>query len=236
METQTQETSIRIPLNDMLYLYGTHAAGGQSNTLIIFVHGLLSGQDTQLIVEGAHLFAQHGFHTFRFDLYSQKADTRSFANTPMSVQSEDIVQVINHTSAHYTAVAIIAHSLGAYLTLLALLPMAHDRVTKLIFWDPSWEPKNIFASNLGIQISAEVINNAHSLPSIAELMRQTHIPILICGAQKGGAKTAYAYHQYAMNKNTRYLEITGADHNFSDSKSSKALYNHSLKWLQKERV
>lgn len=243
---------IIISLNNGKELRGTLRASGRSHSIVVFVHGLLENQDSNLINESSKFFETKKIDSFSFNLYSEESSTRSLANTPLSQQSTDIVNVLTFFNKKYSSITLIAHSLGAYLSLLAIQKIKNksDKITinNLVFWDPSIEPKDVF-SNLvyrektntyelnkknKIYIDKNVIDELSHLPTITELISEVSIPTLICGAERGGAKYAKKYY-YSKNHIHNKYQLFKSDHNFSSKKALIQLYTHSNNWLQRKK-
>ena len=193
-----------------------------TDSIVIFIHGLLDNAGAPIIKTSSELLVQKGFATFCFDLYSNKKGARVFEKTGFEDYLNDINLIISTFQKKYKNIHIVAHSLGAYTTLLI-----NKKVKSMIFWDPSLHPSRVFSAfeynkskkiyydkQLNSLISKKMLDEIPKLPSVEDLLKKSEIPTALVFAEKGALCLAEKYKQNIKNLSD-FVVIKKADHNFS---------------------
>ena len=130
---KSMEKLFQISTDDDHIIYGTLNSKNESNSLIIFVHGFTGSQNEHIHFNGSKFFNEHGFDTFRFDLYSGEEKGRLLEETSLEIHSKDVNAVISIFENEYKNIFLIGHSLGGPVIGLSNL----DTITSICLWDPS---------------------------------------------------------------------------------------------------
>ena len=216
------EKSVKIK-NGNYKIYGFLSTPEKNtDSIIIFIHGLLDNANAPFIKTSSEFFAQKGFASFRFDLYSNKKGARVFEKTGFEDYLNDINLLISTFQKKYKNIHIVAHSLGACITLLI-----DKKVKSMIFWDPSLHPSRVFSSvqyhkskkiyydkQLNSLISKKIVDEIPKLPSIEGLLKKSETPTALKNKEKGALCLAKKYKQNIKNL-LGFAVIKKADHNFS---------------------
>lgn len=126
------ETIVKLKTADNHTINGT-LNSVDSDTLIIFVHGLTGGQWEHHYLRAPEFFNPKGIDTFKFDFYSSEEEGRVFSETSVPVHSQDLTQVLKHFKDKYQKLILVGHSLGAPVILETNL----EAVERIILWDPA---------------------------------------------------------------------------------------------------
>ncbi len=238
--------SVKINTTNGYITYGTIEKPKRStDKLVIFVHGLLSNQNHPAFLKASPYFKKENYAVLKFDFYSQKESARSFSNTTMREQADDLENIINYYKKNFKDISVVAHSLGGIVSLLTKT----DNIKKIILWEPSIEPKNVFSSSKKIddnhylfcenKIQKKVIDELSTIPSLAKLIKNNKKPISIITAKNFGDK--HGLNLYFKNlEEPKYKKgfyvIKNTDHNFN--KNTNKLIKRTIKLIknnQKEK-
>ncbi len=129
------EQHLHIPTDDGHQIYGV-LNGGSEEKLIIFVHGLTGNMNEHQFYNAARFFPEHGFSTFRFNLYSGKGDARTLTDCSLDTHVQDLNAVIAYFTDSYQYLYLVGHSFGGP----AILYTDTKSVTSIVLWDPSYDP------------------------------------------------------------------------------------------------
>lgn len=239
------EKELKIKTADRKLIYGTFATvKGQSDTLIIFIHGFTGHQNEHILFNGARFLTEKGFDTFRFNLYAGEGkNTRHFSDTRISLNGEDITMVAKHFRKKYKKIYVIGHSYGG----VSLLFVDQSVVDGFIFWDASYiETKDATESmkydknldayildyGMGIVVGKGFINELKKFPDCGKLIKQINKPVLfITAGKKGNSKAGKKYFDSANNPK-KLINIRTADHNFNNWKDEDMLFIKTYEWLR----
>lgn len=235
-----------IKSHDGKNIYGTFSRSlKKTKNLIIFVHGFIGNSNEHIFFNGAKLFNNKGFDTYRFNLYAGDGkNTRNFSDTKISLHGVDINTVIKNFRNKYEHIYLIGHSYGG----TALLFTEQSMVDGYIFWDASlidsdkenkwWSGKfnlnlNSYILDCGMEtlIGKNFVEELMNFPSCVELIKKINKPILLVAAgKKGNLKAGKEYYKHA-NRPKSLVNIKSADHNFNNWNDEETLIRITYDWL-----
>tara|TARA_Y100000590_G_scaffold307419_1_gene347067 strand:- start:11792 stop:12526 length:735 start_codon:yes stop_codon:yes gene_type:complete len=218
----------------------------ENKDLIICVHGLASSSNNyvNLKIRDYVIDNNLNYDVFRFDFYNSNNNTRSFQETTIETQVQDLENIIKNFSPKYDNIYLLATSYGA-LTSVAL---NSKLITKQILVDPSfvinlqWK-----CANIKITEDNLYINNSLNIPSLLnpemykeglawtakksqELINNISSPTLIIQANsfyyKMSAKLDYSNTKII----THYIE--SADHNFINMNSCNIMLQKAFSFIK----
>lgn len=240
------EQELQILAPDGKTLFGTFTRSEKpSKKVVIFAHGLFGHQNDHIFFNGSHACAKSEANSYRFDFYSGRKGARTFNDSPVSLQAADLAAVVKHFSKKYPDITLVAHSMGAYVTLLWNATHKNS-VKRFILLDPSWEPKQIFdglsfskklnayvlKDRTDTVIQKSIVEESEKLPDIKELVQKVTVPLLIIAARKGARKIAeesYFNNAPCLKK----FVVLETDHNFNDKEAETKLFKETISWIKK---
>ena len=110
------ESNITIPTPDDYLIHGILRDKG--TTLVIFVHGLAGNVHQALFYNASRFFANKGYATFCFDLYSGEEKGRLLSECSIETHAADVTTVLKHFCSKYDKIYLVGHSLGGPSILL----------------------------------------------------------------------------------------------------------------------
>ena len=105
------EKYIQIPTADDFVISGVLNSKGQTDKLIIFVHGLTGSSSEAHYFCGQKYFTEIGYDVFRFRFYHTYENTRNLHETSIQEHGQDIQTIINHFEDEYKEIILVTHSL-----------------------------------------------------------------------------------------------------------------------------
>ena len=200
--------------------------------LIIFVPGFMETAHTPLFVRTAQMISkQEGFTTVRLDGPSFYENVGGLKEASIDAQVQHIIDAVSHFRRESDRVVLVGHSMGAFVSLLA--DTAHPE--RIILWDPSLHPREIFAStlrNASQAVSSTLIKELSLLPDIESAAADTTCPVGIISAEQGAAHIVAPYMRH-LPILLGQVTIPGADHNFSTQQHTSALVHETLQFIKK---
>ncbi len=212
----------------------------ESSAIIIFVHGFLGKANDHIFFNGAKYFADKGFATYRFDFYHHKSDCRDMSESSFKMHIEDLNRVIEYFEGKYKKVILVAHSLGALITLFS----DNAKRLKVILWDPAlgisnylqekcdWYNENVAVFNLGF----DVLLPKRYIESLMGVCNKGVFENIHKFAQKPGFVFAGGYRlkelwsrEFKDIKDFEVYEIPRSNHNFDTHKWESELFDITLK-------
>ncbi len=218
--------------------------GRSKNTTIIFIPGLLETADTPLFVHTIDILSkQKDFETIcmsgtHFYGYGKNVTLES---TSISAQVQDVTKKISELKKKSNRIVLVGHSLGAFVSLL----VKNVKIDRVIMWDPSLHPQQIFASttcsvstnkyydpHIKQTISAQLMKELPLLLDIPTMTKSATCPIGIISAEKGALRVVAPYAQH-MRISLGHMVIKGADHNFSTFQNVTKLVDYTVQLIKK---
>ncbi len=208
----------------------------ESNSIIIFVHGFLGRANDHIFFNGARYFSDKGFATYRFDFYHHKANCRDMSDSSFQVHIEDLNKVIEYFENKYSRVILVAHSLGALVTIFS----DKAKKYKVVLWDPAldidkyfqekcdWYNENEAVINLGF----EVLLPKRYIDSLREICNQDVFENIYEFVKKPSFVFAGGYRlkelwsrEFKDIDDFEVYEIPDANHNFDTHRWENELFD-----------
>lgn len=238
------EKQIKIRTLDKHVIYGMLNWQGETDSLIIFIHGISAYIDDEPFFNASRFFPKKGFATARISLYSHEKNARKLMSSTIKDHANDIQTVVKYFKKKYSKIYLIGHSLGGPCILLSNL--GNDLLSGIVLWDPSNSDSTfeetlitengIIYTNWGIQIILhqkmvdEWIELRKHLFSMAEKI-QTPMKVICAG---NGILWEKWEEYFAVNHTCQeFVKIEGADHSFYEEGAQEKLFIETLKFLRK---
>ncbi len=235
------EKSISIPTNDGHLIHGTlNWQEPQSKKLIIFVHGFGGNQSRHLFFNGARFFTQHGFTTYRFDLYSSKEKGRNLLDCTITTHAIDINTVVDCFCLEYDEIYLVGHSLAGPSIL-----RSEQKVHAIVLWDPSlvledahmvgWvydDARNIYVRKRGVEKVMNTQMYDEWKNSNADMIEKMKVPTKIICAENSPLAERWDTIIDKVVVSHEYVIIDGASHSFDEEGKEEELFNETLTYLQ----
>jgi pimeloyl-ACP methyl ester carboxylesterase len=238
------ESFLSLETIDDHLIYGVLNQVKPSNRLIIFVHGLTGEKENHLYYNGARFFPKNGYHTYRFDLFSNEANGRKLVDCSLTTFSNDLDKVLDYFSNLYQEIHVVGHSIGGCVAMNA----KQSLISSFILWDPglSNDSKDLgpfvfddltklYIANLKIRyfLSPQLIDErAQQGASVVKDLRR---PIKLIFAGNTNIKDSWRDNTSLIKTRHEVLTIEGAGHGFNEFGKNDELFNETLNWLQKYR-
>ena len=236
------EKEIKIKALDKHTIYGLLNWKNETDSLIIFVHGLSAYIDDEPFYNASRYFPKNGFATARISLYSYEKNARKLMTTTIMDNTKDIETVVKHFKKQFSKIYLIGHSLGGPSILLSNM----NGVNGVVLWDPSnpdstfeetlTTKKEITYTNWGIQIilNPKMVEEWIELrKNIFNLAEKTQVPMkIICGG-KGILWEKWKKYFNTKRPGQEFAMIQNADHSFYEEGAQEKLFRETLKFLKK---
>ena len=245
------EKELNIRLDAKQTAYGKYA-GNKSQPLVIVVHGLPCSIMEGLYERACFWFAEHGYATYRFNLYGWQKDARQLMNCTLTTHANDLDVIVAHFRRKgHKKVFVIGHSFGGP-TIFLSKQQAFDAA---VLWDPSYGlsftkknygyPGGKFVKALNGYVmpwGANVVLSKAMARQIDELdwdaLSETfQKPLKIFAAEKGVLVKGCQRYLEAANQPKALTVVKGATHYFDNTpRMQERLFAASEKWLKKFRT
>jgi pimeloyl-ACP methyl ester carboxylesterase len=128
------EKPIKIKLSRNKYLYGK-LQGALTRPLFIMIHGLPGSMDEELYHKATDFFYNHGFSTFRLNLYGWQKNARQLMDCTLKTHAADLDTVVQHFRLKgVKRIFVAGHSFGGPTILLS----KGQEFDAAVLWDPSY--------------------------------------------------------------------------------------------------
>lgn len=221
----------------------------QSDTVVVFVHGLGGSPFDHLFFNAAREFPKEGIDTCRFALYWLDKGNRTLTDCSVRTHARDLERVLRYLQPTYTTISVVGFSLGSPTVLSADL----SGVLSVVLWDPSHlaqgirehfdrvslRGKKVWLSHSYIEyvLSDEMVsewewfNGSNEL----ELVRALGKPLKVIAAGKGDlTKGSRAYVRAAEEPKSLTI-IKGATHCFDEEGKEEEVFKETLAWVKEHR-
>lgn len=237
------EKNITIQTSDDHLIYGTlNARKEKTQKLIIFVHGFTGHANEHFLYSASRFFPQHGFDTFRFNLYWFEDKARSLNTATVGEHISDFRTVYEYFKKEYTEIYAVGHSLGAQIIVRVHIP----ELKAISLWEPSVEVsqmcKNmkyvpaldvyIETSYVDMVVGKNFVEQAKTFPILSSILPTVTTPTQVIGAALAGEDTAQAYFDQLTCKKEIHT-IQGSGHTFDEGTAVQELLNRTLGWFKK---
>lgn len=225
-----QEKELIIPVHKGFNAYGNLVRKGKSKKLLILLPGLFNNKEHHLFYNASHFFSENNYAVWRYNLYGPQKKARKFEKTKFSDFTDDIEKIVEYFRKDYSDISLLAHSLSVWNALLT----STKNINKLVFWEPSLHPQEIFAErsiNVGFSIKVPklVQNSIKMVPKENELFSNLTKPLLIVSAGKANPSIGRRYFELVRSQKT-FKIIPTSNHTFDQDESK--LFSITLKWLR----
>ncbi len=235
------QKDLKIKTKDSHYIYGTlNTPNKISKKLVIFVHGFTSHRNEHILFNGSKFFVNKGFDTFRFDSYAGDKGARNMLDYTISLNGEDINTVVDYFFKKYKKIYVVGHSYGG----TALLFANQEKVSKFIFWDPSYIEKDqdqgfvykkeidSYIEDWGVTyiVGKKLVNELKNFPNCGDMISRFNKPVLFIGAGKGAKNHCNKYFK-KTNSSKDLKIIEGADHNFNNFDHEEILFKETINFI-----
>lgn len=236
------EHEIKIKTSDNHIIYGTlNSLPKDNKNLIIFVHGLSGNQYEHHYFNAVSFFNKKCFNVFRFDFYAREPKARPLIQSTITTHANDLKSVIKHFKNKYKNIVVIGHSFGA----LVILNTDLSNVSRIVFWDPSTNFKDIKEKNgsfnadldkyvlhwgIDMLLNKEMVEEWKK-SNLNKLIDKLTIP---CKFIFAGDKIKYNLWKPFLEKikiKNQTAIIEGATHCFYEEGTEQKLFEETLKWL-----
>lgn len=235
------EKEITIPTNDGHLIYGT--LNGDSDKLIIFVHGLVGHRNEHQFYNAAKFFPKNSYATFRFNLYSYEEKARNLSECGITTHVADVTTVLNNFRKDYKKIYLVGHSLGGPSIMLSNNELSDG----IVLWDPTIDLSEIFNRpefsheaqsdqyivNWGVKhiISKKMIQE--QTITTEKIISGLKKPVRIIFAGDGILKPMWEKPQKLIKVKYDIVEIAGAGHCFDEEGTEEELFQATLEWIEK---
>jgi len=170
--------------------------------------------------------------------YGLKTTLDSFS---LEDQAKDLERITSKFRGDgYRRISLVSHSMGVFTLLLSKL----DNVEKMVWWEPSLHPKEMFkyakrdkwfyyfSMGYTVQVKRSTIRKMEKTPAIDQLIEAVEIPVKVITAERAGKEIGKEYYKKIKSEKAIKM-IKDADHNFSSVDMEQQLYRETLRWLKK---
>jgi esterase/lipase len=249
------ESKFEINIHSEGMLFGVQNASNTSSKestkkAVIFVHGLTGNMYQHIFFNGSKFFVSHDYTTFRFNFHSDKALSRSILNCTLDDYINDLNKVIHyvHESRKFESIYLIAHSMGAVISLFA----DHAPIEKICLWDPTGNPSErhkiwgryyeeysasfidwgSLERGYNVLVGKDFLKSAETFPDIFEKVKTVSIPVKIIGA--GADSLLLIAEKYIQNLSVKkeLFIIPEATHCFDEEGVEDILFKETEKWFR----
>lgn len=236
------EKDIKIKTTDKHAIYGILNQVNNNKNLIIFVHGLTGHMNEHIHYNGAKYFANKGFNSFRFGLYSGEKNARELINCTIKTHSKDLNTVVTYFSKKYDNIHLIGHSLGGP----SILGANMNNVSSIALWDPSFDIAQEFKTDckfnkkLGAYIikwgvdcliSKKMYAEVISLPE--NMAKKIVKPTKLIFAGKGILYKKWKNYLKNISVKNSVVKIEKASHCFDEEGAEELLFKETYSWFKK---
>lgn len=235
----------KIKIGKECIIYGA-LSGSLKKPLVIIVHGLPGSMDNSLYIRACKWFTEHGYSTYRFNLYGPERNARQLMDCTLATHANDLDAVIRHFRRKgVETIFVIGHSFGGP-TIFSSINQDFDGVA---LWDPTYNfsftkihgvKPPIYVKELNgyvmqwgdnIVIGKGMVDEINAFPwrSIA---KQFTPPFKIFVAGDGVLHSAKNYLSSSGPRNEMAI-IKNAAHEFNDDRSQERLFRATDTWFKK---
>src|SRR5690348_12972313 len=87
--------------------------GSLTQPLVVFVHGLTGKMNEHIFFNGARFLEEHGYASFRFELYDFYADSRKLGECTIQTHADDLDTVVAYFRKRGAKhIFVVGHSYG----------------------------------------------------------------------------------------------------------------------------
>lgn len=242
------EKKLKIKVSEKKYIYG-RLSGTPRQPLFIVVHGLSGSMDEDFYVNATRWFAEQGYATFRFNLYSAEKDSRQLMTSTLKMHSSDIDTIVRYFhKKKFGKIFLAGHSYGGTSILLS----NDQKFDGAVLWDPSYKvsftktphgspaAKYIkaikgYLMNWGINvvIGKAMADEADTM-DWDTLTKNFHAPLKIIVAGKNTLVSGAKHYFKTANHPKDLTIVKDATHYFNDTEDMRGnVFKSSEDWFKK---
>ncbi len=236
------QKEIQINTKDDHIIYGTLDSKQNSDTLLIFVHGLSGHKDEHHYFNAVPYFTEKNFDTFRFNFYTREPHSRLLSESSLTTHSDDLKLVINNFKEKYKNIILIGHSFGA----LIIINTDLSDISKIVLWDPTGELNKIKEKNasfnsdlnkyilhwgMDILINKELADDWQSV-DLSKSMKNLKTPCKFIFAGNSSKHKAWEPFLKKIKVKNESVIINGATHGFIEEGVEQKLFEETFDWVK----
>jgi pimeloyl-ACP methyl ester carboxylesterase len=241
------EQKLKIAAHDGKEIDTWFNSQGDTDALIIFVHGLTGSPTEHHYIRAPEFFNAKGFDTVRFAQYATGETKRLISDTGVLTHAKDLNSVVSHYQNKYDKIYLVGHSLGAPVILEADL----SNIERIVLWDPTIGVKSIedanakpcwFDERIGkyilINSGKEVLLGQEMIDSwigASDLDKYTKLitkPCKFIFAGEEDKKDGWQLHLKDITAEHSEITIEGASHVFYEEGKLEQVYQETLSWIK----
>ncbi|MSR84989.1 alpha/beta hydrolase [Candidatus Uhrbacteria bacterium] len=242
------EKNLKIKLDKKFSLYG-RLNGSLNKPLFIMVHGLPGDIYGSFYEKATSWFIQHGFASFRFNLYGWQKDARQLIDCTLKTHAADLDMVVRYFRKRgVKKICVAGHSFGGSTILLS----PEQNFDAVALWDPSFDisftktkygyPGGRYIKALNgyfmrwgtnVIIGKEMAKEADRLVW-KHLTKNFYVPLKIIAADKGVLLPGARQYFKTAHPPKSLTVIKGATHHFDDRDDMQEnVFKLSKNWFDK---
>lgn len=238
------QTKFNLAADDGKVVYGTHDSGGETDSVLVLVHGYTGSQDEAHYYNAVPFFNSRGIDTIRFDLYNKAVDARSLTQVSLDDHCSDLRLVLDEFAPKYKHVYVAGHSLGGLVVIQSDL----QGVDRVVLWDPTTPYKTI-AEKKGEVVSFSdnyLIHNRVDFLASKKLMDQWRdadynqlvpallIPTKIVFAGANNKQELWQPYLPLLECDHELAYVEGASHCFTEPGTMEKLFEETWQWIKNQ--
>jgi len=219
--------------------------GPLEKPLIVLIHGLAGNMNEAMHYNAARYFEEHGFSTFRFNLYSFNKGNRKLHECTFKTHGSDIDTVLKYLrNKGAKKIFLVGHSFGWPSILYA----TSKDFLAAVSWDGSCLPNKFLDQTAKVrQFNARVIDegyfvlmgeeNAREEKTVnsIELIKNFNKPVKFITAEgkSSAVNMVVGKKMFKAAKGKKaFATIKGASHCFVEDGKQEQLYKETINWLK----
>ena len=238
------EQHFKIRTSGRKYIYGV-LRGALGRQLVVFVHGFTGHMNEHQFFNAASYFAENGFPSFRFQLYSWEKNARKLHECTLATHAYDLDRVIRYFRRKgVRMIFVVGHSYGGK-TILMSKEKKYDGV---VLWDPSHRFSRLFNkarylktfdaylhmddTPYHVLVGRQMVREEIAI-GCEESIQEIHVPVKIISAGKGVLVRGGQWYYQRANQPKAFVVVEDATHCFDEEGTEERLFRETLSWLKR---
>ena len=225
--------------------YTSHSGNPNSPLIAVLGHGVTGNKDRPFLVALSNALEKAGIHALRFSFAGNGASEGRFEEAVITKEVDDLGSVLDALKGH--TVCYIGHSMGGAVGVLRA--STDSRIQYLISLSGMVDTKNFAKREFGTVIpdkgfmwdnpacplSSAYINDLTAIDTVVERATQICVPwLFVHGTEDDVVPIQDSRDIFAKANNPKKLvELTGADHVFSDDTTPKMIET-VISWIKNQ--
>lgn len=221
------------------------SSSGNATPLVLIGHGVTANKDRPFLVLLAESLAESGLEAVRFSFSGNGQSEGDFRKSCPSREVEDLRSVIESFPGR--TIYYVGHSMGGAVGILAMsagLPIQKfvslaGMVHPALFVDTEFgdltpdSPDAFMWDKPDCPLSSHFVDDMQALGSLLPKVSSVSVPWLIVhGEDDDVVPISHSREVAAANHSVRLIEISGADHVFSENDSDRDMAQTVVSWLK----